>query len=183
MAKWLVRFKGERFDLEDLPSLLRSPELNITEENGFYYLQSSEFDSLTSSDEVLVTKTELWKEKIWHALRHLDDLIILNQSSLARLVYVQRLAETEFRDRSLARGLALRHALTGCIDKIVSDGKDQIGLQKICGFLEIVKEGQNLTDISKAMGVSREQVSKSYKKKAVELVTQEFVELAKSRRK
>jgi len=32
--------------------LLRSPELNVTEDNGFYYLQSSEFDSLTSADEV-----------------------------------------------------------------------------------------------------------------------------------
>jgi len=52
MPKWLVRLKGERFDLEDLPSLLRSPELNATEDNGFYYLQSSEFDSLTSADEV-----------------------------------------------------------------------------------------------------------------------------------
>ncbi|MBE0415062.1 MAG: hypothetical protein IBX36_00770 [Dehalococcoidia bacterium] len=52
MAKWLVRLKGEKFDLEDLPRLLHSPELAVSEENGFYYLQSSEFESLTSSDEV-----------------------------------------------------------------------------------------------------------------------------------
>lgn len=52
MPKWLVRIKGDTFDLEDLPALLRSPELTITKENGFYYLESSEFDSLTSADEV-----------------------------------------------------------------------------------------------------------------------------------
>jgi len=52
MPKWLVRLKGDTFDLEDLPALLRSPELTITEENGSYYLESSEFDSLTYADEV-----------------------------------------------------------------------------------------------------------------------------------
>ena len=52
MGKWLVRLKGERFDLEDLPTLLHSPELAVIEKNGFYYLRSSEFESLTSPDEV-----------------------------------------------------------------------------------------------------------------------------------
>ena len=69
-----------------------------------------------------------------------------------------------------------------CIDKIIEEGNNVLGLQKTCELLKLLKEGQNLTDISKALDVSREQVSKSYKKKAVELVTQEFVELAKSGR-
>ncbi|MDI6815373.1 MAG: hypothetical protein QMC90_04770, partial [Dehalococcoidales bacterium] len=73
-------------------------------------------------------------------------------------------------------------ALAGCIDKIVSDGKDQVGLQKICQFLKLIKEGQNLTDISKALGLSRERVSTSYKRKGVELITQEFMELVKGRK-
>jgi hypothetical protein len=45
MPKWLVRLKRERFDLEDLPSLLRSPELNLTEDNGFYYLHPSKIQN------------------------------------------------------------------------------------------------------------------------------------------
>ena len=52
MPKWLVRLKGERFDLEDFPKLLRSPEVRVVEENGSFYLQSSEFNSLTSAEEV-----------------------------------------------------------------------------------------------------------------------------------
>ena len=52
MPNWLVRLKGEKFDLEDLPSLLRSPELTVIEENGSYYLKSSDFDSLSLADEV-----------------------------------------------------------------------------------------------------------------------------------
>ncbi len=52
MPNWLVRLKGEKFDLEDFPSLLRSPELTVIEENGSYYLKSSDFDSLSLADEV-----------------------------------------------------------------------------------------------------------------------------------
>jgi len=52
MPNWLVRLKGEKFDLEDLPSLLRSPEHTVIEESGSYYLKSSDFDSLSSADEV-----------------------------------------------------------------------------------------------------------------------------------
>jgi len=52
MPKWLVRLKGERFDLEDFPKLLRSPEIKVVEENGSFYLESSEFNSLTLAEEV-----------------------------------------------------------------------------------------------------------------------------------
>lgn len=52
MPNWLVKLEGEKFDLEDLPSLLRSPEHTVIEENGSYYLKSSDFDSLSSADEV-----------------------------------------------------------------------------------------------------------------------------------
>jgi hypothetical protein len=48
----LVRLKGERFDLEDFPKLLCSPEVRIVEEDGSFYLESSEFNSLTSVEEV-----------------------------------------------------------------------------------------------------------------------------------
>jgi len=50
--KWLVRLQGERFDLDDLPPLVCSPEHTVIEEDGSYYLKSSDFDSLRSADEV-----------------------------------------------------------------------------------------------------------------------------------
>jgi len=52
MPEWLVRLEGEKFDLEDLPSLLGSPENTVIEEDGSYYLKSSQFKSLGSADEV-----------------------------------------------------------------------------------------------------------------------------------
>lgn len=52
MGKWLVRLKGDKFDLEDLTALFDSPELAVVEENGFYYLQSCKLESLTSADKV-----------------------------------------------------------------------------------------------------------------------------------
>ncbi|MDI6815470.1 MAG: hypothetical protein QMC90_05305, partial [Dehalococcoidales bacterium] len=116
-------------------------------------------------EEAKIAKADLWQEKIWYALRHLDDPSMLNKSSLSRLIYIERLAEEEFRNYSLKRGLALKKVLTGCIDKIVSDGKEQVGLEKICQFLELIKEGRNLTDISKALGLSRERVSTRYKRR------------------
>jgi len=59
MPKWLVKLKGEKFDLEDFPSLLQSPELSVIEENGSYYLQSSKFNTLASADEVFQRGLEL----------------------------------------------------------------------------------------------------------------------------
>jgi len=59
MPKWLVKLKGEKFDLEDLSSLPRLSELSVIEEDGSYFLQSSEFDSLTSADEGLKRGIEL----------------------------------------------------------------------------------------------------------------------------
>ena len=52
MPKWLIRLKGERFNLEDFPKLLCSPEVRVVEENGSFYLESSEFNSLTLAEEV-----------------------------------------------------------------------------------------------------------------------------------
>lgn len=52
MKNWLVRLKGEEFDLEILPPLFHSTQLSIIKENGSYYLKSSDFDSLKLADGV-----------------------------------------------------------------------------------------------------------------------------------
>jgi len=49
--------------------------------------------------------------------------------------------------------------LIKCIDKIIEEGNSVLGLQKTCELLKLLKEGQNLTDISKALGASREQAT------------------------
>lgn len=53
MKEWLVRLKGEEFDLQKLPTLLTSPEVTVIEEDGNYYLKSEDFNSMTDASHVL----------------------------------------------------------------------------------------------------------------------------------
>jgi hypothetical protein len=53
MPSWLIRLKGERFDLEELLKEFRSPKVKIKEENGSFYLESNEFNKMDSANEVL----------------------------------------------------------------------------------------------------------------------------------
>jgi len=85
MAKWLVRLKGKKFDLEDLPRLLHSPELAVSEKNGFYYLQSSEFESLTSSDEVRKRGIDLIDKLNGAAKLHRDNFQDVSEDVITRV--------------------------------------------------------------------------------------------------
>jgi hypothetical protein len=122
-----------------------------------------------------IASSEVWQARVWHALRHLDDRSVLNQSPLARLSYIERLANKEFRGNILVRGLALREVLVDCIDRIIEQGDSERGLHNTCEFLRLVKEGMSLTAIGKTLGVSREHVTRVYKRKAVELLTEIFL--------
>lgn len=44
MPRWLIRLKGERFDLEDLEKELTCPSVRVFERGGYYYLWSQEVD-------------------------------------------------------------------------------------------------------------------------------------------
>jgi len=122
-----------------------------------------------------IASPEVWQARVWHALRHLDDRSVLNQSPLARLAYIQRLAKKEFQGDILIRGLALRQVLVDCIERIIEQGNSERGLHNTCEFLRLVREGMGLTAIAKTLGVSREHVTRVYKKKAVELLTRIFL--------
>ena len=52
MPKWLVRLKGEQFDLEDFPEIFCLPKTKVLKEGDSFYLESNEFNSLTSAKEV-----------------------------------------------------------------------------------------------------------------------------------
>ena len=62
MPKWLVRLKGEQFDLEDFSKHLRLPVIKVVKrKDELFYLESSDFNSLTSPKEVLERGRELIK--------------------------------------------------------------------------------------------------------------------------
>ncbi len=147
-----------------------------------YRGQGADAENLQSKSLLSLGSLDSWQERVWQALRHLDDRSALNQSSLARLAYIQRLADGEYRGSILARGLALKETLIGCVDRIIEQGNKEPCLKKTREFLRLVKEGSHLTAIAEALGLSRERITRFRKKKAVDLVTQEFLRTAKTRK-
>lgn len=63
MARWQVQLRGNSFDLQELPPLFTSPDLQIVdeseEENRFFYLEATAFETLTDYKEVAEAAYEL----------------------------------------------------------------------------------------------------------------------------
>lgn len=60
MPEWSVRLKGHEFDLEELSNHFHSPERNVTkDEDGHYYLRSTDLDSMTDDQAVRERALEL----------------------------------------------------------------------------------------------------------------------------
>lgn len=59
MAEWIVRLKGDNSYLQNLSHLFSSPELNIKEENGEFYIRSSGFILLTDAIDVRARTIEI----------------------------------------------------------------------------------------------------------------------------
>ena len=52
IMEWMVCIKGDDFDLQELSKSLTSPELCLISEDNEYYLKSTNFNQLKSTDEV-----------------------------------------------------------------------------------------------------------------------------------
>jgi hypothetical protein len=52
VAEWLVGLTGDRFDLEELATYLRSPDYTVVELEGRYYLKSPSFGPLAGAEEI-----------------------------------------------------------------------------------------------------------------------------------
>jgi len=53
MTEWLVRLKGHEFDLGELSDHFASAKCNVKkDDDGYYYLRSSDFDQMTEPDAV-----------------------------------------------------------------------------------------------------------------------------------
>jgi hypothetical protein len=94
---------------------------------------------------------------------------------LARLAYVERLAKERYSDHVLPRGLALREVLIFCVEVIVRDLANEPAMSRACDYLALLKEGLSCQQISKELGLSREHVSRVYRRKAFELLAEQFL--------
>lgn len=74
MPEWSVRLKGHAFDLEELSDHFRSPERNVRkDEDGHYYLRSTDFDSVADDQAVHERALELVERMNWSAKFHTGD--------------------------------------------------------------------------------------------------------------
>ena len=118
---------------------------------------------------------DIWFDRVEYALNNLDDRSMLNRSPLARLAYVKRMAKDRYGSHVLPRGLALRDILLACVQKISTELGDEPGLARPCKYLQLLLQGLSRQEISKQLGLSREHISRVYRRKAIELLTEEFL--------
>ena len=126
------------------------------------------------------TSLDVWEKRVDHALRNLGDRSALNRSPLAKLTYIGELAEDKYRGHILPRGLALHDILLDCAQRISKELSAESGSARTCNYLDLCIQGLSRREISEQMGLSREHVSRVYRKKAVELVTEEFLSVVKN---
>ena len=131
---------------------------------------------------ISATNLKLWHQRVEYALRHLGDRSVLNRSPLARLSYIERLSAKQYSDHLLPRGLALHDTLITCVERVANELNSESGLAKACVYLKLVTNGANCREISKQLGLSREHISRVYRRKAIEIVTEQFLSIVNNGR-
>jgi len=120
---------------------------------------------------------DVWQQRIEQALRHLGDRSVLNKSPLARLSYIEGLSTARYNGHLLPRGLALHDILISCVERVSNELSNEPGLAKACTYLKLLTNGATCREISKQLGLSREHISRVYRKQAIELVTEQFLSM------
>lgn len=115
------------------------------------------------------------------ALRNLGDRSALNRSALAHSAYLERLANEKYRDKIMPRGLALREVIAECVNKISAEVGSEPGLEKACRYLDLRAKGVKCCDISSELGLAREHVSRTVRKRALELLSEEFLSMTRKK--
>lgn len=121
-----------------------------------------------------------WQQRVDDALRNLGDRSVLNRSPLARLAYIKRLAAEQYAGHLLPHGFALHDVLLASVNKISTELADEPGLTRACKYLQLLVQGLSCQEISSQLGLSREHVSRIYRKKAIELMTEGFLSTVKN---
>ena len=114
------------------------------------------------------------------ALKNLQEVEFLEQSSLGRLPAVRQLAETKYRQASFATALALRQLLLQAVRAVMQELGEIPRYQREIEFLQRYIAGDSVAEISRGLGLCREHVSRTIRPRALGLVAKVF--LAKASR-
>ena len=115
MTEWLVRLKGDKFDLINLSKNFRLPKLKIeAAEDGNYYLKSIKFTSLSKADDVRLTAIQLLKIVNGVAKLHLSNLeiieldcLVLIQQNGKRKYYEYLSGKVNIKSRTIVANLSV----------------------------------------------------------------------------
>ena len=119
---------------------------------------------------------EMMIPRVAWAVRNLDDIIVLDQSPLAKLSFVEKNAADHYQDRLCSRGLALRDLITESLGEVISETAGN-GLSRLHDLLDMLRNGLNISQASREIGLCREHVSRFYAKQAFRLVTERFLSM------
>lgn len=109
------------------------------------------------------------------ALKNLQEVEFLEQSSLGRLPAVRQLAETEYRQASFPTALALRRLLLQAVRDVMRELGEMQRYQREIKFLQKYIAGESVAKISRGLGLSREHVSRTVRPRALGLVARVFL--------
>ena len=129
---------------------------------------------MSNSKRIYNDTTIRWERRLDLALKSINDRSALNRNSLADSSYIGKLASESYSGHVFPRGLALHDTLLTCIEKISSELGDEIGLTRACTYLQLISEGLSCKEIARQLGLSREHTSRVYRRKALELLIEEF---------
>lgn len=115
-----------------------------------------------------------WEKRVDHALKSIGDRSELNRSPLADIDFIGKLASQRYSGHLMPRGLALHDVLLACVNKISKELDHEPGLSHACNYLQLLVKGFSCKEISRQLGLSREHVSRVYRKKALALLIEEF---------
>ena len=121
-----------------------------------------------------------WEGRLDLALKGINDRSALNRNALSDIAYIGKLASESYSGHVFPRGLALHDTLLTCIEKISLELGDEIGLTRACTYLRLIVQGLSCKEIARQLGLSREHTSRVYRRKALEVLAEEFFNMVKN---
>ncbi len=113
--------------------------------------------------------------QVAHALKHMQELELLEESPLGKLGLVRELAVSEYRRTIFPVGFALRWLLSDAVDAVLHDLEQMPNYDRERKFLQGIVQGESVSQISRILGLSREHATRTIQPRALSLVARAFV--------
>lgn len=118
-------------------------------------------------------------QEVVSAVKNLQQLDELEESPLGRLAAVRNQAEGAYRQASFPTALAIRSLVYEAADSLGHDLQDIPRYAREMRFLRAYLDGDNVTNISRTLQLTREHVARTVQPRALDLLARAFMARAK----